>query len=97
MKSRKCGHEYDHDGWPNDELCPDCFFAIYDTDETQGMGEEELHLREARKLVELRQQRDDLLEACEAFVVAWEKSLQLEKTDVALRMAKAAIAKARGS
>jgi len=37
----------------------------------------------------------DLLEACEAFVVAWEKSLQLEKTDVALDMARAAIAKAQ--
>ena len=35
-----------------------------------------------------------LLAACEAFVRAWEKSLQLEKTDVALRMAKAAIAAA---
>ena len=38
----------------------------------------------------------ELLEACEAFVEAWEKSLQLEKTDVALRMAKAAIRKAKG-
>lgn len=36
----------------------------------------------------------DLLEACLAFVEAWEKSLQLEKTDVALRMAKEAIEKA---
>jgi len=36
----------------------------------------------------------DLLEACKAFVIAWEKCLQLEKTDIALRMAKAAIAKA---
>jgi hypothetical protein len=38
----------------------------------------------------------DLFSACRAFVVAWEKSLQLEKTDVALRAAKAAIAKAEG-
>jgi hypothetical protein len=37
-----------------------------------------------------------LLSACKAFVEAWEKSLQLEKTDVALRMAKDAIAKAEG-
>jgi ABC-type amino acid transport substrate-binding protein len=37
----------------------------------------------------------DLLAACEAFVEAWEKSLQLEKTDVALRMVKMAIEKAR--
>ena len=37
----------------------------------------------------------DLLAACHAFVEAWEKSLQLEKTDVALRMAKQAIAKAQ--
>lgn len=38
----------------------------------------------------------DLLDACEAFVEAWKKSLQLEKTDVALRMAEAAIEKAKG-
>lgn len=38
----------------------------------------------------------DLLEACQAFVEAWEKCLQLEKTDTALRLAKAAIAKAGG-
>ena len=38
----------------------------------------------------------DLLAACEAFVEAWEKSHQLEKTDVAVRMAKEAIAKAKG-
>ena len=36
-----------------------------------------------------------LLAACKAFVEAWEKSLQLEKTDVALRMAKKAIEKAQ--
>ncbi len=36
-----------------------------------------------------------LLATCEAFVEAWEKSLQLEKTDVALRMAKQAIAATR--
>jgi len=33
---------------------------------------------------------------CEAFVEAWEKSMQSEKTDVALRMARAAIAYAKG-
>ena len=38
----------------------------------------------------------DLLAACEAFVEAWEKSHQLEKTDVVVRMAKEAIAKAKG-
>lgn len=38
----------------------------------------------------------ELLEACQAFVTAYEKSLQLEKTDTALRLAKAAIAKANG-
>lgn len=37
----------------------------------------------------------DLLAACQAFAEAYEKSLQLEKTDVALRMAKQAIAKAQ--
>lgn len=36
----------------------------------------------------------DLLAACQAFVEAWEKSHQLEKTDIALRMAKQAIEKA---
>jgi len=38
----------------------------------------------------------DLLEACKAFVESWEKSLQLEKTDTALRLAKQAIAKTEG-
>jgi hypothetical protein len=38
----------------------------------------------------------DLYAACMAFIEAWEKSLQLEKTDVALQLAKAATAKARG-
>ena len=38
----------------------------------------------------------DLLNACKAFVEAWERSLQLEKTDVALRLAKAAIERAEG-
>lgn len=36
----------------------------------------------------------DMLEALKAFVEAYEKSLQLEKTDVALRMARIAIEKA---
>lgn len=38
----------------------------------------------------------ELLEACQAFVTAYEKPHQLEKTDTALRLAKAAIAKANG-
>tara|TARA_S200002703_G_scaffold123010_1_gene108940 strand:+ start:24 stop:323 length:300 start_codon:yes stop_codon:yes gene_type:complete len=38
----------------------------------------------------------DLLEACKLFVMAWEKSLQLEKTDIALSAAKYAIKKAEG-
>ena len=37
----------------------------------------------------------DLLEACKAFVAAYDRSHQLEKTDVAVRMARAAIAKAQ--
>lgn len=37
-----------------------------------------------------------LLAACQAFVAAWEKSGQLEKTDVALRMARQALAAATG-
>lgn len=39
----------------------------------------------------------ELLAACEAFVVAWDKSRQLEKTDAALTLARAAIAKAKGA
>jgi len=38
----------------------------------------------------------DLLAACEAFLVAWDNSHQLEKTDIAAKMARAAIAKAKG-
>lgn len=38
----------------------------------------------------------ELLAACEAFLEAWAKSSQLEKTDVALRMATRAIALATG-
>ena len=38
----------------------------------------------------------DLYEACEAFLEAWEKSHQLEKTDVARLLALKAMAKARG-
>ncbi len=33
QKSKVCGHEFDHDGWPTDELCPECYFAEHDTDE----------------------------------------------------------------
>lgn len=39
----------------------------------------------------------DLFAACQAFVTAWDKCLQLEKTDEALRLARAAIAKALAS
>ena len=45
----------------------------------------------------LAESAPDLLAACEAFVTAHEKSHQLEKTDVAVRKAKAAIAKAKGT
>lgn len=38
----------------------------------------------------------ELLDACEAFVLAWAKSLQLEKTDRAMLLARAAIARAKG-
>ena len=38
---------------------------------------------------------DALLEACEAFIEAWDKSHQLEKTDLAVRLAKAAIEAAK--
>ena len=44
----------------------------------------------------LREAAPSLLAACEAFVAAWKHSHQLEKTDVALRLAEAAIAEARG-
>ena len=49
-----------------------------------------------RENQDLRLIQKALLAACEAFVEAWEKCLQLEKTDVALQMAKAAIAKVKG-
>lgn len=39
----------------------------------------------------------DLLAACEAFIEAWDKSHQLEKTDVAMRLARAAITRAKGA
>jgi len=39
---------------------------------------------------------EDMLEVCKAFVEAWEKSYQLEKTDVAVRMAKEVIARIEG-
>ncbi len=38
----------------------------------------------------------EMLSACYAFVEAWERSHQLEKTDCAIRMARIAIAKAEG-
>ncbi|MEN6532148.1 MAG: hypothetical protein ABFD89_00700 [Bryobacteraceae bacterium] len=38
----------------------------------------------------------EMLAALRAFVTAWDECLQLEKTDVALRLARAAIAKAEG-
>ena len=45
----------------------------------------------------LEKTNKELLAACEAFITAqWEKSLQLEKTDIALRMAKDATSKAKG-
>ena len=45
----------------------------------------------------LRQQRDKLAEACRAFVTAWERSHQLEKTDLAIRLAHAALASIEGA
>ena len=39
----------------------------------------------------------ELLEACRAFVVAWKKSHQLEKTDVALGLAEQAIERAESN
>ena len=46
------------------------------------------------KITMQMQTHSDLLAACQAFVEAWEKSLQLEKTATALTMAKIAIEKA---
>ena len=40
MKSKVCGHEFEHDGWPPDELCPDCYFEKEDTDEVWYAGQE---------------------------------------------------------
>jgi len=39
MVSPVCGHEYEHDGWSKDELCPDCYFEKWDTDEEWYAGE----------------------------------------------------------
>jgi hypothetical protein len=39
----------------------------------------------------------DLADAARAFVEAWDKSHQLEKTDIALRMTKAILARVDGS
>lgn len=76
---------------------------IYSADTTQWICEmrrfrssvvppSEIFRREANaKLIAAAPQ---LLEACAAFVEAHEKSHQLEKTDVALRLAKAGIEKA---
>lgn len=68
------------------------------------MRELDNHIEERiNRLIKLHEQVDhgplntaapDLLIACKTFVTAWETSHQLEKTDVALRMAKAAIEKA---
>jgi hypothetical protein len=39
----------------------------------------------------LRESHERLRVACESFVVAWDKSHQLEKTEVAMRLARAAL------
>jgi hypothetical protein len=46
---------------------------------------------DALKLKKAEAKRDQALAACRAFVEAWDKSHQLEKTDVAYRLARAAI------
>lgn len=50
---------------------------------------------ERAKNARLRTANAALLDAAEAFVTAWKKSHQLEKTDVALRKAESAIALAQ--
>ena len=47
------------------------------------------------ELIELQQQNAEMRAALEAFVEAWEKSHQLEKTDVAFRMAQQALAQVK--
>lgn len=39
---------------------------------------------------------DELIEACRRFIEAWERCHQLEKTDVAVRLARTALDKAEG-
>lgn len=52
--------------------------------------------KDAKEIADLIAAAPKMLEALKAFVEAHEKCLQLEKTDVALRMAKSAIAAAEG-
>ena len=59
-----------------------------------GYPEREVISEEDVAVAKLIAAAPELLEACKAFVVAWKKCLQLEKTDVALRLAEDAIEKA---
>ena len=81
-------NEYEHEYWSND------VGANYFVDLVQQL---EIFLKNRQIAnAHLIAAAPDLLEACMAFVTAHEKSHQLEKTDVALRMCKKAIDKAKG-
>ncbi len=51
-------------------------------------------IKEGRANARLIAAAPDLLKACTAFVIAWDKSHQLEKTDAAMLLARAAIERA---
>lgn len=68
---------------------------IYPPEDDKPIGAIVGQHREASANLKLMTAAPDLLAACRAFVEAYERSLQLEKTDVALRMAKEAIEKAQ--
>ena len=61
-----------------------------------GNGEYEMSESECHANARLIAAAPQLLKACKAFVAAYEKSLQLEKTDMAVRMARIAIEAAEG-
>jgi len=66
-------------------LCPDCYH-----DHEAGQSLDCL----TRQLAAMTERAEKAEEACRAFVEAWDRCLQLEKTDVALRLARAVITEA---